>query len=107
MPWGIPNRTQTVSRTCPSPGTRISGVIKSPRPPAGLPAKADVIAAYLYWSGFRLNTTVFSDTASNFNNWNRNSEDGNQTRVPTGDGDTNGVWNTTPYWDDVDETTAT
>jgi hypothetical protein len=42
--------------------------------------------AYLYWSG-----------------WYEN--DANQTRVPTADGDTSGIWDTPPCWDDVDETT--
>jgi hypothetical protein len=31
------------------------------------PADADVIAAYLYWSGFRLDNTLFSDTCSSAN----------------------------------------
>ncbi|MDD5082865.1 MAG: hypothetical protein PHU08_05770, partial [Dehalococcoidales bacterium] len=72
-----------------------------------IPETADVIAAYLYWSGwFREGetTTIFSDTVSNFDNWDRN-DSANETRAPTGDGDTSGTWNTSPRWDDVDETT--
>ena len=69
-----------------------------------IPSDGDVIAAYLYWSGFRLATDLFSDTGSNFNSLGRDSYSLNQTRVPTADGDTNGTWNTAPCWDDVDET---
>jgi hypothetical protein len=70
-----------------------------------IPSDADVISAILYWSGFRHDTSVFSDGCSNFDNWDRSSEDGSQIRVPTSDGDINGTWNTSPCWDDVDETT--
>lgn len=72
------------------------------------PTDADVLYAYLYWSGFRTFSTVWTDACSNFNNWDKNSS---QTRVPTGDGDSNGTWSITPefpatYWDKVDETSA-
>ncbi len=73
-----------------------------------IPASADVIAAYLYWTGWfaqAVITTILSDTGSNFDNWDRSSSDENQTRVPAGDGDISGTWNTSPCWDDVDETT--
>jgi hypothetical protein len=73
-----------------------------------VPADGDVIAAYLYWSGWRRETAkvnALSETCSNFDNWDRNSEDGSQTRVPTADGDTSGTWDTSPRWDDIDETT--
>jgi hypothetical protein len=73
-----------------------------------IPADADVINAYLYWSGWKNETrkvTVFSDTCTNFDNWDRSSDSGNQTRVPTADGDTSGTWNTAPLWSQVDETT--
>ena len=69
-----------------------------------IPSNADVMAAYLYWSGFRNNVTLFTDAASDFNNWTRGSVD--QTRVPISDNDTDGTWNFSSYWDDVDETTA-
>ncbi len=69
------------------------------------PASADVIAAYLYWSGYRSYTTISTDTCSNFNNWNRSYDGSSQTRVPTGDGNNHGTWNSSPRWDDVDETT--
>jgi len=70
------------------------------------PADGDVLYAYLYWSGFRtLSNVIWSDTCTDFDNWDRNSADGSQTRVPEGDGDISGTWNTAPCWDDVDETT--
>jgi len=69
-----------------------------------IPADGDVLYAYLYWSGFRHSASIFADTCANFNNWERSSEDGSQTRVPIADGDISGVWNTSPCWDDVDET---
>jgi len=77
---------------------------------ADIPADADVVAAYLYWSGWiqqpvTNNIAPFPDTCSNFNNWSRSTDDGSDTRVPTSDGDISGIWNTAPCWDDVDETT--
>jgi hypothetical protein len=69
---------------------------------SSVPADADVISAYLYWSGFKHYTTVFSDTCTNFDNWTRTTEE----RVPAADGDITGTWDTSPCWDDVDETTA-
>ncbi len=52
---------------------------------AGIPQDAQVALAYLYWAGW------FESQIS-------------QTRVPTGDSaDSGGTWNTTPYWNDVDE----
>jgi hypothetical protein len=71
---------------------------------ATIPADADVLYAYLYWSGFRFSTEKFTDSCINFNSWTGNSTSGSQTRVPTGDGHSSGVWNTAPMWDDVDET---
>jgi len=75
-----------------------------------IPADGDVISAILYWSGFRLASSIFSDSCDNFSNWDRNTDDGNQTRVPTADGDSSGTWTPTPAspatcWDKVDETT--
>ena len=72
---------------------------------SSIPADADVISAILYWSGFRHATSVFSDACSNFDNWDKDSRGETQVRVPTGDGDTSGTWNTAPRWDDIDETT--
>jgi hypothetical protein len=72
----------------------------SPFTVSSIPPAADVIYAYLYWSGFQYDQNVFSDTCSNFNNWDRG-----QDRVPTADGDISGTWDTSPCWDDVDETT--
>jgi hypothetical protein len=77
---------------------------------ADIPTDADVIAAYLYWSGWKSqpvtnNISPFPDNCSNFNNWSRSTDDGSDTRVPTSDGDISGTWNTAPCWDDVDETT--
>jgi hypothetical protein len=43
---------------------------------SNIPADADVAAAYLYWTGWKSDssaTTVFNDPASNFNNWNAGS----------------------------------
>ncbi len=73
-----------------------------------IPASAQVIAAYLYWSGWKNGQSIFSDTCTNFNNWDRG--DLSQTRVPTADGDISGTWNPYPSnpstrWDKVDETT--
>jgi hypothetical protein len=73
----------------------------SPFTVSSIPPAADVIYAYLYWSGFQYDQNVFSDTCSNFNNW----DIVNQTRVPTADNETSGIWNTAPCWDDIDETT--
>jgi Tfp pilus assembly protein PilX len=70
-----------------------------------IPEDADVIAAYLYWSAWKeasTQTNILSDSCSNFDNWDKTE---GQTRVPTGDGDSTGTWNTAPCWDDVDETT--
>jgi hypothetical protein len=69
-----------------------------------VPENADVVAAYLYWSGWRNNSAkvdLFNDDCSTFNNWDRDY----QTRVPTADGDSNGSWDYAPCWDDIDETT--
>ena len=74
-----------------------------------IPEDADVISAYLYWSGWKNDSTVtdiFSDSCSDFDDWSRSNDVDYQTRVPTGDGDTSGTWNTAPCWDDVDETSA-
>jgi hypothetical protein len=79
-----------------------------------IPENADVVYAFLYWSGWRNQaavTPVFSDTCSNFNNWDRNSGGiQSQTQVPTSDGINAGSWNRTPsspsdYYSRVDETT--
>jgi hypothetical protein len=71
----------------------------------GIPPDANVAAAYLYWtSWFDASTSIFSDSCGNFNNWTRNDTGGSQTRVPTADGDIRGTWNTSPCWDDIDET---
>jgi hypothetical protein len=71
-----------------------------------VPDDGDVLYAYLYWSGFRHSTSLWSDTCGNFNNWNRNNEDGNQVRLPTADGDSSGTWTTAPLWSQVDETSG-
>jgi hypothetical protein len=79
-----------------------------------IPANADVVYASLYWAGWRNEnaiTPVFSDTCSNFNNWDRDSSSiQSQTQVPTGDGINAGSWSSTPsspsnYYSKVDETT--
>jgi hypothetical protein len=36
---------------------------------SSIPTDGDVLAAYLYWSGWRSDTTVFSDSCQNLNNW--------------------------------------
>ncbi|MBM3131907.1 MAG: hypothetical protein FJZ95_02590 [Chloroflexi bacterium] len=71
-----------------------------------IPDDAQVELAYLYWSGWFANgTTIWGpDACADFSNWTRSSTPGNQTRVPTADGDISGTWNTAPCWDDVDET---
>ena len=71
-----------------------------------IPANGDVVYAYLYWSGYRQGTEdhKLNDGCANFDNWGRNGEEGDRIRVPTADGDTDGTWDTAPYWDDVDET---
>jgi hypothetical protein len=72
---------------------------------SSLPGDAYISHAYLYWSGFFKSgfSAAFwgPDTCGNSDNWDMSS----QTRVPTADGDIRGTWNTSPYWDDVDETT--
>lgn len=73
-----------------------------------IPSSAVAMAAYLYWSGWfkeGVTTDIFSDTCSNFDNWDRSGSSGSPTEVPTSDGDISGTWNTSPCWDDVDETT--
>jgi hypothetical protein len=73
---------------------------------SSLPDDAYISQAYLYWSGFFKSgfSAAFwgPDTCGNWDNWDMSK----QTRVPTGDGLTSGTWTTSPYWDDVDETTA-
>jgi hypothetical protein len=69
-----------------------------------IPDDADVLFAYLYWSGFLHSTQLWTDACANFNNLERTAPL-SQTRVPTSDGLTGGTWNTAPRWDDVDETT--
>jgi Flp pilus assembly pilin Flp len=73
-----------------------------------IPTNADVVAAYLYWAGWRYEDakeTLLEDNCSDFDNWDRYSGGGSPTRVPTADGDRSGTWNYSPRWDDVDETT--
>jgi hypothetical protein len=72
---------------------------------AAIPADADVLYAYLYWSGFRFSTEEFTDSCSTLTSWTQTTAAGSQTSVPTGDGVSSGTWNTAPLWDDVDETT--
>ncbi len=97
--------------------TRDSLLADSSATVSDIPNDATVKAAYLYWSGYLYSTTtsdMFSDDCSDFGtppvDWTRTGiPAGNQTRVPTGDGDINGTW--TPWtpstkWDDVDETSA-
>ena len=71
-----------------------------------IPDDADVLYAYLYWSGFRHSVSLFSDSCSNFNNWERLE----QNRVPESDNETSGTWNIVPsapatFFDKIDETT--
>jgi hypothetical protein len=79
-----------------------------------IPADADAVYAFLYWSGWRNQdsiTPVFSDSCTDFSNWVRNSGGiQSQTQVPTGDGINGGSWSRTPssppdYYSRVDETT--
>jgi hypothetical protein len=70
-----------------------------------IPADGDVISAILYWSGFRLASSIFSDSCDNFYHWDRES----QTRVPASDNASGGTWSRNPAspttnWDKVDET---
>jgi hypothetical protein len=70
-----------------------------------IPEDADVISAILYWSGFRLATTSFSDACNDFTNWTRSEE----IRLPESDGTSAGTWTCSPsspatLWDKVDET---
>jgi hypothetical protein len=67
-----------------------------------IPAAGDVLYAYLYWSGFRRSVDFWSDNCTEFAKWTRDA----YTRVPVSDNETLGTWNTAPYWDDVNETTA-
>ncbi len=79
-----------------------------------IPADADAVYAYLYWSGWRNQNAVgnvLSDDCSNLNNWVRTNDVTNsQTSVPvTPDGSATGTWTYYPaspatYWDKVDET---
>ncbi|HXX59478.1 MAG TPA: hypothetical protein VEI27_02235, partial [Dehalococcoidales bacterium] len=75
-----------------------------------IPQDATVVASYLYWSGWFAQpvvTTFLSDGCTDFSNWDRSSNGGSDTRVPTGDGDISGTWNANPApcWDAVNETT--
>ena len=68
-----------------------------------IPANGDVLNAYLYWSGWRNDgTTIFTDSCSDFSDWDRSC----QNRVPIADNTTIGTWNTAPCWDDVNKTTT-
>jgi hypothetical protein len=79
-----------------------------------IPENADVVYAFLYWSGWRNEDAiedVFYDNCSDFDNWDRNQTGiQSQTAVPTSDGINAGSWNRTPsspadYYSRVDETT--
>jgi Tfp pilus assembly protein PilX len=90
----------------PDHGVRNQLLSSSSSDVTSVPSNGDVLSAYLYWSGWRNDaTSIWNDSCSNFNNWVRSNDSENQTRVPTGDGDISGTWNTSAYWDDVDETT--
>jgi hypothetical protein len=76
---------------------------------AEIPEDGDVLYAYLYWSGFRFSTEMFTDSCTSTNSWTGNFTGGTQTRVPTGDGDNTGSWTVNPatpvtFYDKVDET---
>jgi hypothetical protein len=79
-----------------------------------IPENADVVYAFLYWSGWRNQasiTSVFNDDCDDFTYWVRNQTGiQSQTAVPTADGINGGSWNRTPsspsdYYSRVDETT--
>ena len=93
----------------PNPhGIRYQALTSSSTSITDIPADSDVVAAYLYWSGWiaqPVTTNILTDTCSNFNNWSRSTDDGSNSRVPTSDGDISGTWNTAPCWDDVNKTT--
>ncbi|MDD5702317.1 MAG: hypothetical protein PHU23_09750, partial [Dehalococcoidales bacterium] len=79
------------------------GEIEATEDDPGTPV--EIAAAYLYWTGWKSAEslyTIFSDNGSDLDEWQTSSSE-SQTRVPTGEGDTGGIWNTSPCWDDVDE----
>jgi hypothetical protein len=64
------------------------------------PADADVLTAYLYWSGFQYDVSQWADNGNDFNNWDKTI----QIRMPVSDNETSGTWNTAPCWDEVAKT---
>ncbi len=98
-PWGDMGKRETWHR--PS-----SFDLNDPTDNVSIPDNADAVYAFLYWSGWRSEgDKIFHDYCSDFNDWDLSQTADSQTRVPTGDGDIRGTWDTSPCWDDVDETT--
>ncbi len=73
-----------------------------------IPANADAVYAFLYWSGWRNEDAiqdVFSDDCTDFNEWHRTDDDlYSQTRYPASDISHSGTWDqTTNMYTYVDE----
>jgi hypothetical protein len=71
-------------------------------------AKDSVTVSWKQWVPTVTPTQVFYEDCTDFTsppmNWNTSGASGNPTNIPTGDGDSSGIWTTTPLWSKVDET---